>query len=92
MLDAVLGTWWSGSGGMWTLGGGICGAWVEAYVEPGWRYLDPGWRYMWTLGGGMWTLGGGICGPWVEVGSESDSPSLANWPGHAAGVEEGKWD
>ena len=37
MLDAVLGTWWSGA--------------------------------------------------WVEVGSESDSPSLANWPGHAAGVE-----
>ena len=46
MLDAVLGTWWSGSGG--------------------------------------------ICGPWVEVGSESDSPSLANWPGPAAGVEEGE--
>ena len=33
-----------------------------------------------------------VCGAWVEVGSESDSPSLANWPGHAAGVEEGKWD
>ena len=33
-----------------------------------------------------------VCGPWVEVGSESDSPSPANWPGHAAGVEEGKWD
>ena len=42
--------------------------------------------------GTWWSGSGGICGPWVEVGSESDSPSLANWPGHAAGVEEGKWD
>ena len=33
-----------------------------------------------------------VCGPWVEVGSESDSPSPANWPGPAVGVEEGKWD
>ena len=33
-----------------------------------------------------------VCGPWVEVGSESDSPSPANWPCHAAGVEEGKRD
>ena len=33
-----------------------------------------------------------VCGTWVEVGSESDSPSPANRPGHSAGVEEGKWD
>ena len=33
-----------------------------------------------------------VCGAWVEVGSESDSPSPANRPGHSAGVEEGKWD
>ena len=33
-----------------------------------------------------------VCGGWVEVGSESDSPSPANRPGHSAGVEEGKWD
>ena len=31
-----------------------------------------------------------VCGAWVEVGSESDSPSPANWPGHPAGVEEGE--